>query len=161
MERFDKYMSTNGLNDNQVTQQCCLSVGLLGKARQGKSDLGQKAIEKILNTYQDLSKVWLLTGEGDMLKPQPTMSATIGDGAAIAQINSTNNGTMSVTSGNAYQQAAEDDTKEVLAECKALLSQVTTLVSSATQMVNTALAMNADTKKCIQEHHEKLASHTK
>ena len=78
-ERFDKYMKHKGLNDNQVTVECKLSQGLLGQARKGKSDLGSKTIEKILNIYQDLNKVWLMTGEGDMLsstssaQPQPSV----------------------------------------------------------------------------------------
>ena len=67
MLRFDKYMKYKGLNDNQVTISCGLSQGLLNQARSGKSDLGQSTIEKILIIYQDLSKVWLLTGEGEML----------------------------------------------------------------------------------------------
>lgn len=78
MNRLDKYMKLKGLNDNQVTAQCGLSQGLIGQARADKSDLGAKTIEKILNTYQDLSRVWLLTGTGQMLtdsdavEPQPT-----------------------------------------------------------------------------------------
>ena len=78
-ERFDKYMKHKGLNDNQVTVECKLSQGLLGQARKGKSDLGTKTIEKILNIYQDLNKVWIMTGEGDMLsstssaQPQPSV----------------------------------------------------------------------------------------
>ena len=68
MERFSKYMAYKSLNDNQVTIACGLSQGLLGQARTGKSDLGPKAIDKILITYPDLNKVWLLTGEGEMLK---------------------------------------------------------------------------------------------
>lgn len=67
MGRFDKYMEYRGLNDNQVTLACDLSQGLIGQARTGKSDLGTKTIDKILSIYQDLSRVWLLTGEGDML----------------------------------------------------------------------------------------------
>lgn len=67
MERFSKYMEIKGLNDNQVTIDCGLSVGLLGQARKGKSDLGAKAIDKILITYQDLNRVWLLTGDGEMI----------------------------------------------------------------------------------------------
>ena len=67
MQRFSKYMNYKGLNDNQVTAQCDLSQGLLGQARRGKSDLGEKTINKILSVYQDLNRVWLLTGTGDML----------------------------------------------------------------------------------------------
>ena len=68
IERLDKYIKFNELNDNQITVNCELSVGLLGKARKGDSDLGKKAIDKILNFYQDINKTWLLTGEGSMLK---------------------------------------------------------------------------------------------
>lgn len=67
ISRFIKYMEFKGLNDNQVTVQCNLSKGLLGQARTGKSDLGEKAVDKILKEYQDLNKIWLLTGEGEML----------------------------------------------------------------------------------------------
>lgn len=67
IERLEKYMKMKGLNDNQVTKECGLSVGLINQARKGKSDIGAKAAEKILNKYQDLSRVWFLTGEGDML----------------------------------------------------------------------------------------------
>ncbi len=70
IDRFDKYMQHMGINDNQVTVNCSLSVGLLGKARKGKTDIGKVAAGKILNFYQDLNKVWLLTGEGEMIKTQ-------------------------------------------------------------------------------------------
>ena len=67
IDRFDQYMKEKGLNDNQVTVNANLSVGLLGNARRGNYDLGKKAVEKILSFYQDLSRTWLLTGEGEML----------------------------------------------------------------------------------------------
>lgn len=70
IDRLDKYMKAKNINDNQITVNCQLSVGLIGKARKGESDIGKKAIEKILNYYQDLSRVWLLTGEGEMCKKQ-------------------------------------------------------------------------------------------
>lgn len=54
IERFSRYMEYKGLNDNQVTIQCGLGVGVIGGAKKGKSDLGQKTIDKILEKYQDL-----------------------------------------------------------------------------------------------------------
>ncbi len=74
IERFDKYMKYKGLNDNKVTIQLALSVGTLGKSRKSDRDLSDRVIEKILNFYTDLNRVWLLTGDGEMLntelKPQ-------------------------------------------------------------------------------------------
>lgn len=68
-------MEEKHINDNQITVNCSLSVGLLGKARKEGNDLGKKAIEKILSFYQDLNKVWILTGEGSMLKNDQTICA--------------------------------------------------------------------------------------
>lgn len=82
IDRLDKYMAEKGLNDNQVTVNCGLSVGLIGQARKGKSDIGKKAADKILNFYQDINRVWFLTGEGDMFK----------DGS-VSQPKSSNDGT--------------------------------------------------------------------
>lgn len=67
IDRFDKYMIFSGLNDNKVTVQLGLSVGVIGKSRQEGRDLSANVIEKILNYYNDLNGVWLLTGEGEML----------------------------------------------------------------------------------------------
>lgn len=68
IDRFDKYMKHNDLNDNKVTVALNLSVGTLGKSRKEGRDLSDKVVEKILNFYADLNRVWLLTGEGEMVK---------------------------------------------------------------------------------------------
>lgn len=67
IERFDKYMAFKGLNDNKVTVDLGLSNGTIGKSRKDGRDLSDRVIEQILNFYTDLNKVWLLTGEGEML----------------------------------------------------------------------------------------------
>lgn len=70
IDRFDKYMKMKGLNDNKVTLKLSLSVGTLGKSRKEGRDLSDKVIEQILNNFPDLSKVWLMTGEGDPIMSQ-------------------------------------------------------------------------------------------
>lgn len=67
IDRFLQYLDYKGITENKATVDCSLSKGLLGQAKSGKSDLGNKAVEKILSFYQDLSRVWLLTGSGKML----------------------------------------------------------------------------------------------
>lgn len=76
IDRFDKYMSSKGLNDNKVTLQLGLTVGLIGKSRKEGRDLSDKVIEKILNFYTDLNRVWLLTGEGEMTNDKPATRAS-------------------------------------------------------------------------------------
>lgn len=77
IERFDNYMSFKGLNDNIVTNDLGLSVGTIGKSRKEGRDLSDRVIELILNFYMDLNRVWLLTGEGEMLKTEDTPTARI------------------------------------------------------------------------------------
>lgn len=67
IDRFDAYMSSTGLNDNKVTVQLNLSKGLIGKSRKPGRELSNKIVSQILETYTDLNRVWLLTGEGSML----------------------------------------------------------------------------------------------
>lgn len=61
----------NDLNDNKVTVQLGIAVGTIGKSRKEGRDLSERVVEKILKYYQDISRVWLLTGEGPMLKTEP------------------------------------------------------------------------------------------
>lgn len=68
IERLQYYMEQKGINDNQMTIAAGLSVGLLGKAKNGGKGLSSSSIEKILLAYEDISPDWLLTGRGSMLK---------------------------------------------------------------------------------------------
>lgn len=67
IDRFDKYMIVKKLNDNKVTCDLGISIGTIGKSRKIGRDLSSKVVELILNFYTDINRVWLLTGEGEML----------------------------------------------------------------------------------------------
>lgn len=67
IDRFLAYLEHKEISENKATVDCQLSQGLLYRAKTGHADIGNKAVEKILSTYSDLSRVWLLTGEGSML----------------------------------------------------------------------------------------------
>ena len=109
ISRFDKFMKVKGLNDNQVTVQCGLSQGLLSQARKGKSDLGNGSIEKILSVYQDLSKVWLLTGEGEMLKSSVINHNVVHGNANNSIVGDNNN--VSMLRPNKYGDSPSEERK--------------------------------------------------
>lgn len=67
VERFLQYLDSKGITENRATVECGLSQGLIHQAKSGKTDLGYKTIEKILKTYQDINREWLLYGQGEML----------------------------------------------------------------------------------------------
>ena len=68
IDRLDAYMKYAGLNDNKVTVQCGITVGLINSARKRGKSLSGDNIGKILYVYKELDARWLLTGEGQMLK---------------------------------------------------------------------------------------------
>ena len=70
IDRFDEYMTVKHLNDNKVTMDLGLSIGTIGKSRKEGRDLSDKVVEQILNFYTDLSRAYLLAGEGEMLKKE-------------------------------------------------------------------------------------------
>ncbi len=66
--RLEEYMTFKGLNANRVTVDAGLSNGLVGRAIKTHKGLHSDTIEKILLAYGDLSPVWLVMGEGEMVK---------------------------------------------------------------------------------------------
>jgi hypothetical protein len=93
MQRFNEYMKRKGINDNQVTVNCGLAQGLLGKCRTGASDLGARTIDKILNFYQDLSRKWLIAGAGEMLVQDNIQQGSGNTNVGNHSINGNNNNT--------------------------------------------------------------------
>lgn len=69
-DRLDTYMKYRGLNDNKLTVLAQLSIGALGKQRKGGRGLSVESIAKILYACPDLDADWLMTGRGEMLKPE-------------------------------------------------------------------------------------------
>lgn len=83
IDRFDKYMAVKHLNDNKVTMDLGLSIGTIGKSRKEGRDLSDKVVELILNFYTDLSRSYLLAGDGEMLKKTPETQKNIAEASEL------------------------------------------------------------------------------
>ena len=63
-DRLLKYIEYTGLATSRFESLCGLSNGYV---RNLKSQIGEDKSSAILNAFPELSKIWLLTGEGSML----------------------------------------------------------------------------------------------
>lgn len=107
IDRFDKYMIYSGLNDNQVTKDAELSVGTIGKSRQENRDLSNRVLNKLLHVYPELSRVWLLTGEGSMIVGNNQESAGVNVTGTGNHVSHNHVGGTDRTPGNYYDALKE------------------------------------------------------
>lgn len=74
IDRLDAYMKAKGYSDTFVQSECGLSNGTLNKSRAEGRDLSRRATELVLKKLQNINRVWLTTGVGEMeLAPSPPM----------------------------------------------------------------------------------------
>ena len=84
IDRLDAFMRLKGYNDTFVQNECGLSNGTLNKSRMEGRDLSRRATEAVLKKFQEINRVWLTTGVGEMqlvpsppIEPPPEKSDTI------------------------------------------------------------------------------------
>lgn len=87
IDRFDKFLKYKGINDNQATELLGFSTGTISKSRKEGRDLSDRNAEKALNFFQDLSRVWLLTGVGEMINsPSRQTEPNVEDGDEVVTV---------------------------------------------------------------------------
>ncbi len=81
-ERIISFLKFKGIGQTKFEQLCGLSRGYVTNLKNApKTD----KVLKILNTFPELDKVWLLTGEGSMLRGNGEPKATEGEDAALRE----------------------------------------------------------------------------
>ena len=66
-------MREKGYSDTYVQSECGLSAGTLNKSRGEGRDLSRRATEAVLKKFQEINRVWLTTGLGEMeITPPPS-----------------------------------------------------------------------------------------
>lgn len=70
VDRLMIFIKEAGMSARQFDLSIGASNGYTLRMSKNRASIGSDVIEKILRTYPDLNVVWLLTGEGHMLKSQ-------------------------------------------------------------------------------------------
>lgn len=74
-DRIDAIIEVKGLTRASFERKCGLSNGFINNIVKG---IGEDKIAAILRVFPDIDKVWLLTGEGNMLTSQGANIPTVG-----------------------------------------------------------------------------------
>ncbi|MFH1121758.1 MAG: hypothetical protein V1775_18200 [Bacteroidota bacterium] len=70
IERLFQYLDYKSIKPARFEKEIGISNGYLGTQLKRKADLGETIVNKIINYSLDLNLIWLLTGNGEMLKGQ-------------------------------------------------------------------------------------------
>lgn len=81
--RLEEFIRFKGLATSRFESMCHLSNGYI---RNIKSQIGDEKLSNILSVFPELSKVWLLTGEGEMLRTGAPAEASVSEDAPPPQL---------------------------------------------------------------------------
>jgi hypothetical protein len=68
IERISEYLNFKIITPHKFEQTVHLSNGYFQKQLRNRGSIGSEILIKIADTYNDLNIIWVLTGDGVMLK---------------------------------------------------------------------------------------------
>lgn len=92
-DRLLLFLDHLDIGQNKFAQNVGLSAGFVNNLG---DNISSKSLHKILEVYPQLNERWLLTGEGDMLKPV-ILQKSQGDGSVNNNIYGDVNGNMTIS----------------------------------------------------------------
>lgn len=76
IDRFYEFLAEKSLKPTAIEKEIGLSNGYLSAQKKRNADMGEGMILKIIDYFRDINPLWLLTGEGSMLR-NGTMPTTV------------------------------------------------------------------------------------
>lgn len=77
LDRIKLYIDTKGISIAAFEKSVGMSNASFSKSLKNNGAIGTDKLENILSAYSDISPEWLLTGQGDMLKEEPSLSVSM------------------------------------------------------------------------------------
>ena len=77
LDRIKLYIDTKGISIAAFEKSVGMSNASFSKPLKNNGAIGTDKLENILSIYSDISPEWLLTGQGDMLKEEPSLSVSM------------------------------------------------------------------------------------
>lgn len=71
IDRLREYLDFKHIKPGNLDRSIGAGNGYIGKQIKARASIGSDILEKIFDVYPDLSPVWLLTGNGEMLIQPP------------------------------------------------------------------------------------------
>ena len=72
LQRVISICRQKSVSESQIAKMIGSNQKTINQQLRGERSISLDTISKILSSFEDISSEWLLRGEGDMLKPQPT-----------------------------------------------------------------------------------------
>lgn len=80
--RLKLFMDSEGLTNSQFADQCGIPRPSLSQLLSGRNKkLSDVVVKQIHNRFPDLSVLWLMFGEGEMIKPKPINPTLVSEAA--------------------------------------------------------------------------------
>ena len=74
LSRLKEYIDYKGISVSAFEKSIGMSNASFGKSLKTGGTIGADKLEIILNRYSDLNVTWLISGKGEMLKPEILVS---------------------------------------------------------------------------------------
>lgn len=76
IDRFYEYLTEKSLKPTAVEKEIGLSNGYLSAQKKRSADMGEGMMLKVIDYFRDINPMWLLTGEGSMLRTEQRQQAS-------------------------------------------------------------------------------------
>lgn len=86
VDRVLQFLKYKGIAKTAFEKTAGFSNGYFGKIQKGGGNIGGDNIEYILNYFNDLNPIWLMTGKGKMIKPDWLVEVEKNDFEVTAQL---------------------------------------------------------------------------